>query len=447
MNRKRLGLSSASWVPFLVVAACAGTRLNDVGDVRGQGGDAESNGGSSSGSTSDGGRSTNGGKNASGKAGSAGTSNGGASGGSGTLLLGGSKGNVGGTSTLPPDEIVSGAGGEMQTPEFKCETCEVVAAAPDIRAIATGSERVFWVEYGSYDGLGNYQDDGRLMSLAFAGGEPTIVAEGLQGPVEVEVSDDFAYVILEQSSAAAGAIELARVPLDTGDVEVLQAVPDYGYDDQLRENVVDWFHRYFVAESGFAFWANGNAVYRLAEGAVTPPEKFLDTEQLFSLVGDDAQLYLYDVEGFKSVPYTGGQPTLIRAFYTAPGIPAYYGLSVVGDYIYGYEWHEPAFISRMPKLGGVWKHLVEIDSPPSQLVIDGDEYFDDRAPYLGQGVWENSLRRGNLSSDSPSVILATSPLWDQGDAYNNSYWRAWDVAPTAVYFGWEGQLYRIPRTP
>jgi hypothetical protein len=431
MNGKRLGWSYASVAPLLVVvAACGATRFNEVGNVGGHGGDGDSGSGGN----------TNGGKNGLITAGTAGRGH------------GGSAGNVAGTSgDLPPGDGISGAAGERGAAEgLQCATCEVVSAAPDIRGVATGRERVFWIEYGSYDGLGNYQDDGRLMSQAFASGPPTVVAEGLQGPIEFEVSDDFAYVVVDHSSVAAGPIELARIPLDTGIVEVLQALQP----NATEERVVNWIDDFFVAKGGLAFWAEHDVIYRLAEDETGPPTKFLDTAKLFNLAGDDSQLFLHDVEGFKSVPYAGGTPTVLREEYLEPGIPRYYGLSVVGDYMYGVESQdfETSYLSRMAKAGGTWKRLTEMQLKPgwvmpTQLVIEGGEYFDVRAREA-QGGWDCSLREGSLSSDAPAKILAaSSPCWEQNDEDRNYPWRAWDVAPTAVYLGWQDTLYRVPRTP
>jgi hypothetical protein len=414
--------------PALVAVACAGTRLNDVGNVPGD--TAGAGGGDDS--DAPGGDGTGGSKVPS-------------TGGAGSTFI------AAGAGGLPPDGDVTGGGygaegGFDPGPDpfdLQCDGCEVVAEAPDIRAIAIGSDHVFWLEYGSKDSLGNYQDDGRLLSLPLAGGESATIAADLQGPIELTVSDEFAYAIVEQSSAANGPVQLVRIALDTGETKIVQRLP---VDTPVERGAVsDWFRRYFVTHDGVAFWVDQGSINRLDEDSAGLPEAMQEVDAAFFLTGDSSQLYLYDAEGIKALPYTGGTPTLLRAI-EPDGVepqystPTYWQLQIDADFIYA---HEAAgeYVVRMPVAGGAWQRLEQM-SWQGQLIIDGERYFrDPYVPRVDHPQGGCTIQQASFNPSTELVTLAKSPCLQR----RNRAWRAWDVAPSSVYFGWDGQLYRVPR--
>src|SRR5688572_1213601 len=72
---------------------------------------------------------------------------------------------------------------------------EPFVVGSDIRDITSDDENLYWVEFGSYDELGNYLDDGALRSKPLDGGDVRTLAGGLSGPVNVDVTDAHAYVL------------------------------------------------------------------------------------------------------------------------------------------------------------------------------------------------------------------------------------------------------------
>lgn len=416
--KKTDGTILSGAVGMLVLsAACAGTRLNDVGDINGAAeGDAGSGGGSLTMQ-------------------SAGDGGGGVAGSSSVV-----QGGDGGTSLV----AVGGGGGDGNV-QFSCPDCTVLAETSDIRAVWASNERVYWIEYGGFDPLGNYQDDGRLLAVPVTGGESEVISSGLQGPTQLGVSENFAYVIEERSSAAQGPLELSRISLDTGEPERLQPLPE-GLDHPYDGVTQNWFRRYFAVAGESAYWLNDGAIYRMPEAGTTAPEALLETESsLLTLLADESKLFLHDAAGVTTLPLAGGVPSPL---WTSSAAAALDCLSLADGYLYGSEAGPTSYLGRLPKVGGSYQRIVPAFSPwISRLRVDGSRYIADAAPWndSGEGVAETNLSEGSLDDSTSQHVVAVSPLWGVELGRRQFIWRAWDATNTTIYLGYEDRLYQVTR--
>lgn len=426
MSRSKSELRSYLVAPLLIVA-CAGTRLNDVGDISGEagsGGAAEIEGGY-------------GGKSAAmpsgGRVDVGGTSHGGSAGNAARPIAG--------DGGAPPtdDPIVEpppGGGPPRGIEELECPKCEVLAVTPDIRDVATTADRVVWVEYGSFDELGNHRDDGRMVALPLDGGEPEVIASDLQAPIELELSKDFGYVVVERSGETSGNVQLIRLALDGGAASPIQVLPSTigGPNDPSEHN---WARR-FASQAGAAYWAIEDTVYRLDEDAAAPAQVLMQTDHVFYLETDADQIYIQDGDGIKTLPFAGGSPTLIKSVLLDLGDPQYHLLTVSDGFVYARE-SSSAYLVRMPITGGSWKRIDRLVGN-LRLIIDGDAYFMDgnysEEPGYPIGL---DLRQRSFTNGQLDAVLAIGPY---GPLYG---WRGWDISSDAVFFGYGKRLYRVAR--
>ena len=413
-------------VGLLTVVACAGTKLHEVGDLDGEGGAGQ--GGEAS-------TPADGGNNDFGDGGELPVMGG--SGGKSPVV-----GGSGGTTLIDEPPIVGGAGGAAPD-EFVCEACELVAETPDIRDVWAGSEHLYWIEYGGFDELENHLDNGRLMSMPLAGGEPVEVASDLQGPVQLAVSEGHAYVLVERSSSLEGARQLVRVALETGDEQVLQAFPD-GFN--MFYDRRDWARRFFAVGGGYAFWLRGATIYRLSEDATSAPEALLETESLVRLLADESALYLLDAQGIASVSFGGEAGAQL---WTGEG-ERFETLTLAAGNFYALEVGATAYLARLPGAGGSFKRFAEAPAPwLNRLNTDGARFVGDFGVRLQpEANASSALWEGEFSAVDTARMVARAPMWDDGSSPHGPtqiQWRAWDATPTAIYLGYGDQLYSVER--
>jgi len=448
---------------FFLAAACAGSKLNDIGDIdrnhAGSGGSGDTGSTGGTGNTGDtgnrdpanggaddtdnGGPQVNGGSQATGGIQATGGTKGIVVGGSGNVHAG-----TGGTGDTEPPPIEYGGAGGAADEGLVCPDCELVAETPHIRAIASDSKSIYWLEYGNFDGLGNYQADGRLLSLAFDQTEPDVIATGLQGPAELAVTEDYAYFILEHSTSPKGEVQLARISLGGGDVELLQAIAnsDTPHDrDGVRWEGLGWFNYYFASGGGFVFWRNADTIYRLMENADAPPVAFLTVTGKETVMADEAKLYVQNEAGISAVAHTGSQLAPLWAYANSLTLQS---MVLSSEAFFAVEFDEKAYFTKVPKGGGARTRLGAPPTPSlTRLFTDGTSYVGDFSeyqlePYRGL---EPALREGKLTDPSSARTLATGSRWKDAQGTNWWSWRAWTATPTAVYLGHENQLYRVAR--
>ena len=64
---------------------------------------------------------------------------------------------------------------------------------PGLMAFARDAARLYWVNQGSFDRLGNYQHDGSIVAMPIGGGELVTLAGGRERPLGLQVDDDYVY--------------------------------------------------------------------------------------------------------------------------------------------------------------------------------------------------------------------------------------------------------------
>lgn len=408
----------AGWralIGCLIVVGCAGKNLNHVGDVNDAAGAAGDDSGAGAQSSGPGGKS-------SGTAGMAGQPVIDEPGGNGPVIDG-----------------PGGAGGAGDEGVLVCETCELIAETPDIRGIWAGADQLYWIEYGSFDELENYLDNGRLMSAPLEGGTPEAVVSDLQGPRQLAMSEDYAYVLVDRSSSVSGVLQLVQIALDTGQAIPLSSITSengYYYGS-------DWGRRFFAAAGGYAFWFNDGKVFRFAEEGTGQPEPVLTLENASRLIVDATNLYVQHHAGIETMPVSGDSWTTL---WLSDRGDAFSPLVVAGDYFYGIDLDQP-YVTRLPLTGGSMKNISPVAAFwATHLVIDGDRFVGDLGVWLDNstGPIISGIAEGILTDADSPRYLATAPQW-RDDYSTFATWRAWDATATTVYLGYKDELYRVAR--
>lgn len=404
--------------------ACGPKTTNVVGDVDGMGGRAGEVG--SAGEGADAGEGTNVG-NIGGVA-SAGSAGAGFAG----SAAGNAGGGIGGTGIDP----AGGQGGATDPDGVVCDGCQIVAEHQLVRGIASNDERVYWVDYGGFDDLDNYLDNGRLLSRALAGGDTEIVAEGLMGPFGLGLGETYAYFVADLDAAHEKAFSLYRVPIAGGEPELLQSFP---YDPATTPR---WFHDRFAFGAGKAYWAYDRAVYYIEDDPDGSVETFLSGSDVVELSGDDSGLYFGDDRGTWVTSYVGGEPTLLNDAPFGGGFEVRDALTPGGDFIYAIGWKsdgalpdDPNYLMRLPKGGGNWTRLASFALQWGRLQLVGDRYFGDLSLDGRARIMQGSL-------DEPAALreVVSAPF------SHTQYWPAWRATRVGVFFSDLDTLYMAPAT-
>jgi hypothetical protein len=201
-----------------------------------------------------------------------------------------------------------GAGGAGEGEGLVCESCELMVETPEIRGIWAGANQLYWIEYGGFDELENYLDNGRLMSMPLEGGTSEAVVSDLQGPRQLAMTEDYAYVVVDRSSSVGGALQLVQIALDTGQETLLGGITPGVYHYGR-----DWGRRFFAAGGGYAFWFDDGTVFRLVEDGVGQAEPVLATEDVIRLLADASHLYVQSNSGIEKMAFDGDSLTTLWA--------------------------------------------------------------------------------------------------------------------------------------
>ena len=330
---------------------------------------------------------------------------------------GGNSGGAGGSTGF------DGFGGQAYdhgTPAFPEST---------ITALAADDAHLYWAEYGTRDSLGNYQNDGVVMSFAFDGGTIQQVASTLPGPVGLGVTSTHVYVYVDGGPLIGSVIhsQLLRLPLAGGAPELVEDGTAPGE---------------FQGVGDLAFWtaADGLKSVRSEAGAV-PTVAF--TGYAWGLRADETTLYFAG-----SLRPDDGSPddTVIQSRSLAGGPVNVLGLSpltfaIKDDSLYGIEEINNStglILNRASKTGGNWQRIRALGAGgESELRIAGDRYFWSAAPpevgpYAQPARGLVSIQTASFTTDAPPVRLqeesvprygtfawigtATSLYWTNGSA-------------------------------
>lgn len=412
MNRLgNWGLGGALSVLF--VQACSGTTLNELGDINSRAGAAgASRAGASASDAGDGP--------------SAGTSVGGAGSDAGSTGAG-----------------FAGEAGSTPAPAFDCPTCQLVVADQDVRAIAVDDTRVLWADYGTFDAVENYEDNGRLLMRNLDGGEISVLASSLSRPEDVGLSASYAYVYLAPDGLTKPS-SIVRIPLAGGPAQTVRELDVFaGFD-------------IFARAPGYEYWLESKAIYRIADAPDAQPELVVAdiTPQRIAIDGTTLFYDLYG--GISSKPLAGGDPTPL----STDG--EHRLLDVAAGFVYALESPPPhsaetdLYLVRMPTAGGTWKRVAKTigNYGPFKIAVDGSTYLtDEPTSFVQPDTTFHRLSRGTLSSSSApealaGISVANACIGKQCDAKATANWRDWEYTRAGVFLsGLDGGLYMMPAAP
>ncbi len=358
--------------------------------------------------------------------------------------------SVGGGAGQAPEP--TGNGGTPDAPlidAVECQGCELIAEGTTIRDVATDAERVYWVEYGTFDDLGNYEDNGRLMAAPLAGGHPVVLADALLRPTGVEVSSSYIYVAVRRPPGQLGG-HLLRIPIGGGTAD---AIGEWPTEDFGSTFVFDWLERSFVVHEGTAYWLSGYFIYKLPESDAGPGPQLdlaLGTREPKAIFGDASNLYVSMV-GIWKLPYAGPEElveTPVRgqtSFYSS--------FSTDGEYVYALDSSKastdslaPSYLIRTPLDAVAWKRFAQYSGETTHLVVDGSDYFVDPGVFVGDQRVGCSIVQGRLGDAEAKTTLVNLPSSYLETSEGNCM-VPWATSAMSVYVANAGSLYRVARAP
>ena len=215
----------------------------------------------------------------------------------------------------------------------------------DVKSLATDTTTLYWVEYGSEDSLGNFQNDGRLLARDFDSEDVRVLAEDLPGAVDVVVTGRHAYIYVDQYIEGGGPRPaLFRMTLAGADyalVRVLRVVLNETGNVCLG---------CVVSVDGAAYFVD-DSIFRMSDEDPTPI-RVLEQEgslQVGSLAVDETTLYWTQIgeTGTWQAPLTTGVATRVST-------QSRRHLQASGAHLYGIDEEDDSsvFLARMPKDGG-----------------------------------------------------------------------------------------------
>jgi hypothetical protein len=288
-----------------------------------------------------------------------------------------------------------------------------------ITGITANRDHVYWVDYGSRDRLGNYNNDGSLHALSLEDGSITMLASNLAGPLGVGVSNSYVYV-MGDGGPLIGTEELLqawRVPLSGGSAQRVQT----------SSLSADRFSA-FVSAGTQAFWRGRTGIFRISDDESEATEFPLGRESqdyLLPVAATEAHLY------YSSVEYGGVRRALIADRSTEDLARPARAVGVRGELMYSVESLQDdagLLLTRAPVAGGNWVRMRALGGGGIYgglfFRVVGDRYF-----FLDQESYPNSVgftvATGFLDSDDPPVrvletnvspSMAFSSVWWVGTA-------------------------------
>ncbi|HYP98658.1 MAG TPA: hypothetical protein VER96_08290 [Polyangiaceae bacterium] len=291
-----------------------------------------------------------------------------------------------------------------------------------VTAMTASDSRVYWVEYGTRDALGNYQHDGALLAYSPDDGTTTVVASGLEGPTDVAITTTHAYVYVDGARPSGTFIraQLLRVPLAGGNAELVQ-------DGAIPAS--------FAADGSRAFWSTdytlpNQNIYSMTSDSNAVPTTFVAGDA-FKLAIDGSDLYYKVGSGLMRTPTANAAPVAVNVS--------------VGEYvlhddsIYTLESvNGGLMLSLAPKTGGETTRVRALGySYPLKLRRLGDRYFVESQP-TGSPSQRQLLTASFVGTDPPVRLIGPSRGW-AGD-------RLWAATATTLYWSEGRAVYKQPLT-
>jgi hypothetical protein len=231
-----------------------------------------------------------------------------------------------------------------------------------VTALAIDDTHLYWLEYGTRDSLGNYQNDGALMAMSLADGTKKKLATAIPGPNALGITNGQAYVMVD-GAALVGAVEhlqLLRFPLTGGTSQLIQ---DGSPPLLSRRPTI------FAAVGSTAYWTGPNSLYSVASDSALPT--VVATGYVDGLHADATDLYFDD-----------GSAHISRTSLTPGSMVERLGLDLRpfdlnGDFIYGLEdTNNGIILTKTAKSGGSWLRVIALGERfPTRLVFTSDRLF------------------------------------------------------------------------
>ncbi len=268
-------------------------------------------------------------------------------------------------------------------------------ATPDesgVTGMALDGTRLYWTEYGTRDALGNYQNDGALMTKKLADGTTAQLGAKLAGPNALAITGSHAYVIVD-GAALVGTVshpQLMRLSLADGTLEVIQS----GSPPILQTSAPS-----FVAVGNTMYWSGTGSYYSLASGSTTPTA---GASYATALHADSSNLYFVNVNNVLArTLLTGGGAIEPLNLDTRP-------FDLNGDSIYGLEFPQGGMIlTKAAKDNGTWLRVRALgEAFPTGLVFVGDRFF---------ATWTDSSQRTGITTATLSSAAAPTRLIDPSE--------------------------------
>lgn len=430
MNGRIRGWGLGTFASLVVAQACSGQSINELGNVNRAGGAGSSGSESSAGKGGNpAGFSGIGDAGAAGSVGPApmagGASASGGNGGDAGASKGGSDHGAGDTGN-PPQVINGDAGAAGSGPEGEliCAKCQVVTEQKSVRGIAVDSQRVFWIDYGTTDDLGNYEDNGRLLARNLEGGAIAVLASALPGPEKIGVSSAYVYLFVSQRSEPGFPNGVLRIPLAGGAPETVVPLPASASAGELP----------FASAGGYVFLNFSGAIQRVDE-VTHPPvvESFVAAQGIDRMSSDGSALYYQTDGAVWAKALDGSSPVKVAV----QGSEGHFD-AVFGEFLYGQEQSDRIYLRRVPKTGGAWKRLMISNSTRgwNHLVVNSDSYVNDE----GSG-WQRRIVQYSATNPGKGQILAQEnfPLYQSG-----SEWLAFASSRLGIFFSDAEGLYFLP---
>jgi hypothetical protein len=276
-------------------------------------------------------------------------------------------------------------------------------------------QKVFWIDHGSSDKLGNYQNDGRLVARPIEGGPLQVLASALPGPYELELTSNYAYMLVD-SVGGLKPFALVRLPLAGGPLETLksQTIP---IGARATSDSYEYGGDVLATSASFAYVANDGGIYRVAETAGATLEVALTEYNGTNVIADAAGVYLFSAGGASSeidfMPPTGDQATLFHRLTTGLGSP----LALDASYLYFQEQpvgpccDNSSYLARVDRTSGATKRVAKMNEAGTFALRDGR--FFGNEPLLNARNGEplaDRIFQGSLASpDTVADLVVDAP--------------------------------------
>jgi hypothetical protein len=249
-------------------------------------------------------------------------------------------------------------------------------------------DALYWLEYGTRDSLGNYNNDGALWRLG-DDGKANAVASELHGPLQLGLATGYAYVFVDGGGyiGSQSSPQLIRVPLAGGASELVQ--------DGATATA-------FTANGKQAFWVAQNEIFTQALAGGAPSVLLPATADI--MFADDDFLYFASnnlrtrarIDGQASQPLGNGNDAF----------------TIKDDSIYAIDSVGGVVLSQAPKSSGVFQRIRAlgaggVDLPPQ---FANDRYFWN-ANVASDGNPVLQIRTGTLANMGPPTVLVSRPSY------------------------------------